>query len=142
MKKTILVIVILAVGTGGYFLLRGGYKNLSFSETPSPDNLNSSLPSSQSGQQEAAVKTVSINNFAFNPDVLHIAVGATVRWINEDSFLHQIASNPHPVHTDLPGLDSGNLSAGRSYDFTFTEAGTFGYHCHLHPFMEGKIIVE
>jgi len=85
---------------------------------------------------------VKIKNFAFDPADIRIKKGTTVTWINEDSDPHKIASNPHPVHTDLPELVSGTLSSGQSYSFTFTKTGTFGYHCHIHPSMTGRIIVE
>ena len=89
-----------------------------------------------------AAVTVVIKDFAFRPDTVTIKAGTTVTWINQDDAPHKVASNPHPAHTDLPGLVSGTLSKGDSYSFTFTETGTFGYHCHLHPSMLGTIIVE
>jgi len=89
-------------------------------------------------------KTVVVNiaGFAFSPAVVKIKVGDTVKWINDDSAPHQVASNPHPVHTDLPGLESDVLSKGGSYSFTFDKAGTWGYHCHIHPMMTGTVVVE
>lgn len=39
------------------------------------------------------------------------------------------------------GFDSGNLESGRSFSFTFTDVGTFTYHCNIHSSMKGKIIV-
>ncbi|MFH0711414.1 MAG: plastocyanin/azurin family copper-binding protein [Candidatus Aenigmatarchaeota archaeon] len=86
--------------------------------------------------------TVKIKNFAFTPNILVIKKGMTVTWSNEDSTPHQIASDPHPTHTDLPELVSGILSNGQNYSFTFTKTGTFGYHCHLHPSMKGTIVVQ
>lgn len=85
---------------------------------------------------------VTISGFAFIPQALTIKVGETVTWVNEDSALHRIASNPHPAHTDLPELVSPDLAQGQSYSFNFTKTGIFGYHCHLHPNMQGTITVE
>ncbi|HIH74373.1 MAG TPA: hypothetical protein HA306_03745 [Methanosarcina sp.] len=38
-------------------------------------------------------------------------------------------------------FDSDVLEEGDTYEFTFTETGTFEYYCSLHPEMEGTIIV-
>ncbi|MDD5111259.1 MAG: cupredoxin family copper-binding protein [Candidatus Altiarchaeota archaeon] len=91
---------------------------------------------------EPAAVTVTIKDFAFQPNEIRIKTGTIVTWINEDSAPHKVASDPHPAHTDLPGLVSGNLAQGQSYSFTFSTPGTFGYHCHLHPSMTGRVIVE
>ncbi|MDD1656227.1 MAG: cupredoxin domain-containing protein [Methanomicrobiales archaeon] len=89
-----------------------------------------------------SVAEVLIRNFAFEPASLTISAGTTVIWTNEDSAPHQVASDPHPAHTDLPELVSDTLSSGDSYRFTFVKTGTYGYHCHLHPTMKGTIVVE
>jgi plastocyanin len=89
-----------------------------------------------------SVAEVLIRNFAFEPATLTIPPGTTVIWTNEDSVPHKVASDPHPAHTDLPELVSETISQGDSYRFTFTKAGTYGYHCDLHPSMTGTILVE
>ena len=109
--------------------------------SPTPSGSPTVSPSPSPGGIGAKTYTVTIKNFAFSPQTLTINKGDTVIWVNEDSAPHQIASNPHPTHTDLPGLVSGSLSTGQSYSFTFDKAGTFGYHCHIHPSMTGTIIV-
>ena len=83
-----------------------------------------------------------ISGFAFVPQTMTIKKGESVTWMNEDSALHDVASNPHPTHTDLPGLRSGTLQKGQSYTFRFDQAGNWGYHCHLHPSMTGTVVVE
>ena len=105
--------------------------------TPPSSNASAPQPPAQ-----ASPSTVTIENFAFSPSTITVKVGATVTWLNKDSAPHQIASNPHPAHTDLPGLFSGILSNGQSYSFTFNQTGAFGYHCHVHPSMTGTVVVE
>lgn len=85
---------------------------------------------------------VTIKDFAFSPAGVTANAGDTVRWTNQDTAPHIVASDPHPAHTDLPGLESKSLVQGDSYEFTFSKTGAFGYHCHLHPSMKGKIIVQ
>jgi len=84
---------------------------------------------------------VKISGFAFVPQTITIKKGEAVTWTNEDSTPHIVASNPHPTHTDLPGMVSGTLNKGDSYSFTFDKVGTWGYHCHLHPIMTGTVVV-
>lgn len=98
----------------------------------------------QQAQQQAAqgMNTILVKDFAFSPSTLTIKTGTAVTWTNVDAAPHQIASDPHPAHTDLPGLFSDSLSTGQNYSFTFTKSGTFGYHCNIHPSMKGTVIVE
>lgn len=76
---------------------------------------------------------VTIQNFAFNPDSVTISSGDTVKWTNMDSTAHTITG------TDF---SSGNLNKGDSYENTFTKAGTYDYHCSIHPSMTGTVIVK
>ncbi|VVB76261.1 Halocyanin [uncultured archaeon] len=79
---------------------------------------------------------VNISNFAFNPAEVTINKGDTVSWLNSDS-------SQHTVTSDTAGLfDSGFLAKGASFQHTFNEAGTYTYHCSVHPSMSGKIIVQ
>jgi plastocyanin len=34
------------------------------------------------------------------------------------------------------------MAAGRQFSFTFTRAGTFSYHCAIHPGMVGTVVVR
>ncbi len=78
---------------------------------------------------------VLIEDFEFKPATLQISVGDTVTWINMDSAAHTATSSDE-------GFDSGSLSKGESFSFTFEEEGIFGYICTFHPYMEGEITVE
>ena len=86
-------------------------------------------------QQNVPPNTVLIQNFAFSPGNLTVKAGTTVTWINKDSTTHTVAS-------DTGAFKSGNLNSGANYTFTFTKAGTYPYHCSIHPSMTGKIIVQ
>jgi len=77
---------------------------------------------------------VSIQNFTFTPSNLRITKGTKVIWKNDDAAPHLIAS-------DGKFPESATLEQGQSYSFTFTDAGTFPYHCSIHPSMQGTIEV-
>jgi plastocyanin len=81
---------------------------------------------------------IAIKNFAFSPADLTIKAGTPVTWTNQDGAPHQIASEPGtPV-----AFESEILANGVSYQFTFTQAGTYSYYCTIHPSMKGTIIVQ
>ena len=95
---------------------------------------------------EAAPASVTINippnamalgTAAFGQNPLVIPVGTAVTWVNTDSIVHTTTSDDSP-----PTWDSNLLSSGQSFTFTFTSAGTFPYHCNVHPVMKGTIQVE
>lgn len=77
---------------------------------------------------------VAIKGFAFSPDSVDIAVGDSVTWTNDDSATHTVTGDG--------GIDSKNLAQGDSYTKTFDTAGTFSYHCSIHPSMTGTVIVK
>ena len=79
--------------------------------------------------------TVNIINFAFTPPTITVNVGTTVTWTNNDSTTHHVAS-------DTGVFDSGNMSQNATYSFTFNNAGTFPYHCTIHTYMKGTVIVH
>ncbi len=74
-------------------------------------------------------------SYGFSPSTLTIKVGTTVIWKNMSSAPHTITSD------DGQTFDSGTVSAGSTYRFTFTAAGTFPYHCNIHPYMRSTIVV-
>lgn len=81
-----------------------------------------------------AMVSISISNFSFNPTTVTIAPGSQVTWTNNDSAPHTITGDG--------GLDSGTITNGGSFSFTFATAGTYSYHCSIHPSMQGQIIVK
>ena len=87
-------------------------------------------------QQNVPPNTVIIQNFAFSPNNLTVKAGTTVTWINKDSTAHTVTSDSGAF------TSSGNLNTGTNYTFTFTKAGTYPYHCSIHPSMTGQIIVQ
>lgn len=76
--------------------------------------------------------TITISSSGMSPSSPTIASSTTVVFQNTDSVPHQIASNPHPIHTNLSGFDFV-ISAGNSQSFTFNKVGTWSYHDHLNP---------
>ena len=84
----------------------------------------------------AATSAVSIAGFAFAPAGITINVGDTVRWTNNEG-----SAIFHTSTADNGTWDSKVLATGQSFSFTFTVAGTFAYHCAVHPSMRGSVTV-
>ncbi|MEO6508918.1 MAG: cupredoxin family copper-binding protein [Patescibacteria group bacterium] len=78
--------------------------------------------------------TVEISDYTFLPSPLKIKVGQTVTWVNRDIAKHTVTDNNG-------GFESSYFGKGESYTYTFTETGTFDYHCAPHPYMKGTIEV-
>jgi plastocyanin len=85
------------------------------------------------GQQGEGGVAVSIVDFAFSPPTINIAVGETVTWTNNGTFLH--------TSTRTLMWDSGDLSPGGQFSFTFNAAGSFSYFCSRHASMMGTVNV-
>jgi plastocyanin len=83
----------------------------------------------------AATSSVNIQNSAFAPATTTVRVGDIVTWTNRDAFSHTSTS-------DTGTWDTGVIRAGAASSFTFTVAGTFAYHCAIHAFMHGTIVVQ
>jgi streptogramin lyase len=77
-------------------------------------------------------------DFAFTPKTRKTPPGSKVKWMFE-------GPNPHSV-ADTTGLNSfhtGSHSFVTYFSKTFNSAGTFTYHCTLHPtLMKGVIVVR
>ena len=76
------------------------------------------------------------DDMKFDPEDLTINVGDTVNWTNNDGIEHTTTSTDGPA-----SFDSGNIAAGDSWSFTFTEAGTYNYKCDYHSSMNASITV-
>jgi len=72
---------------------------------------------------------------AFSPDVADVAVGTMVTWTNTDSV-------PHTSTSNKTEWDSNTVAPGGRFSFTFQTAGTFSYHCAIHPGMVGTVVVR
>lgn len=97
--------------------------------------------STQTFQNQIDIK---VTSKGFEPQTITVKKGTTVNWINEDTKPHQIASDPHPTHANLPELNSGlPLGDDEVYTFTFDKTGEFTYHDHINPFkFKGTVIVQ
>lgn len=133
----IVVVVLLLVG--GVFLL--GRRGTGTTTSTTPNTMNAAPTSSATSQPSATAPTtaaanaVTIQNYAFSPSTITVKVGDSVTWTNQDS-------TAHTATADDGSFDTGVLSQGASKTVTFSKAGTFPYHCSMHPYMKGTVVVQ
>lgn len=107
-----------------------------YSSMPSPS------PAPSTPADNGASSTVQIpsgasalGNQAFPPNPLTVDAGTTVTWMNTDSIAHTSTS-------DGAGWDSGIIAPGAQFSVALNTAGTFHYHCQIHPGMVGTVVVK
>jgi plastocyanin len=92
-------------------------------------------PAAATAAAPVATNSVAIQNFAFGPTTVTVKVGATVTWTNHDD-------EAHTVFFVFDGSRSPILvNSANVYQKTFTAPGTYVYHCTIHPFMTGTVVV-
>lgn len=87
------------------------------------------------GVEPEATTEVSLRNTAFHPPIAAVQPGATVTFVNDDSFGHTVT---------IPAIDvDRDLGGGESTTVSFDAAGTYDYVCELHPpGMLGRVVVR
>lgn len=77
---------------------------------------------------------VTIADFSFTPGAITVHVGDTIQWLND-------GPSPHTATANNGSFNTGVLTKGHSASVTFHLPGTFAYHCSIHPFMHGTVVV-
>ena len=80
-----------------------------------------------------ATHRVAIRAMRYEPAVIHVALGDTVRWTNLDLVPHTVTSRAHAI-------DSGNLPPDSSWALILGQDGVLDYSCLYHPGMKGSVV--
>ena len=93
------------------------------------------------GKREVLVE---MKELKFQPARITVSKGTKVTWINRESPIHFVNTDPHPSHNNLPGFNSLDLKDGQTYSYTFNQVGEWAYHCSAHfpQGMVGSVIVQ
>ena len=84
----------------------------------------------------ASVRITEANNrYSFGPAKVFVNVGQKVTWTNASDAVHTVTSNSGTE------LGSSNIGAGATFGHTFNSTGTFAYHCTIHTYMHGTVVV-
>ena len=83
---------------------------------------------------------IRVNSTGFDQETVTVPIGTTITWSNL-----RTTSRNRPPDADLHTVtsDTGLFHGGSQniFNYTFTEAGIFGYHCEFHGWT-GTVIVE
>ncbi|MBI2831771.1 MAG: cupredoxin domain-containing protein [Chloroflexi bacterium] len=97
---------------------------------PTPPPASAPIPPSA-----LAPNTVQIGDNFFSPTNLSVMAGTTVTWMHTGIM-------PHSVTSQSGLLDSGMLTPGRSFTYTFQNPGTYPYYCIFHSGQSGTVTVS
>lgn len=84
------------------------------------------------GPAGASDHTNEIKGLAFNPQEMTIRAGDSVTWVNGDADRHNLQGD---------GFESKEMANGQAYTVEFPEPAHIAYHCVIHTYMEGRVIV-
>ncbi len=115
MRKLLLLLCLAAAGCG--------------SDKSTPAATPTSTPAPAAG-----VVKVAMRNIKFVPPRVTVRVGQTVRWTNDDTVAHTVASAKL-------NLASEAIGHGKTYVYKATKPGTFPYYCTIHANQNGVLVV-
>jgi plastocyanin len=127
MRRKLVLMQLVAVVV--FLAVLGGCKKDGGSTYATPTSPATPAPASPSPN------TVVIQGFAYAPNPITVAKGSSITWTNKDAVAHTATA-------DDGSWDTGSIAAGASKSVTFANAGTFAYHCTLHPMMKASLIVQ
>ena len=80
---------------------------------------------------------ISIKNYTYSQTSIRVNKGDKIVFTNNDAA-------PHTVTADAGAFASASLSNGQSYtlDTSPLAAGSYAFHCAVHPMMTGTVIVQ
>lgn len=87
------------------------------------------------GQAGPKSHTVTIEGMRFQPEIVTVAVGDTIIWVNKDLV-------PHTATATAGSFDSKNIQSDKSWRYTPGTAGEFAYICTFHPTMKATLRVR
>jgi plastocyanin len=79
---------------------------------------------------------VKISDFKFAPATITVKHGTSLSVTNSDSTAHTATADDG--HT----FDTGTIDPEASKTISVAKPGTYPYHCSIHPFMHGKLVVN
>lgn len=107
----------------------------------------------------SAPVTVTYTDQGFSPKSVSVAVGSSVKFVNNSTHKMWVASDAHPTHAKYDGTSTSQhcvsgsttggtfdectaVAPGTVYTFTFSEAGSFTYHNHVQASDSGIVTVK
>lgn len=92
-----------------------------------------------SATASAETHLVRVVNMKFDPDVVRIRPGDSIKWKNEDIVPHTITAESDPGQK--PTFDSGTVNGSGTFLYKPGHALEIPYFCRFHPMMKGRIVI-
>jgi plastocyanin len=135
-KIVIAIVVLVIIIGGGLILFRP-------SKTNAPSgNSSTTTSNAETNSTKPAAVTITYDGTSFTNSASSVKSGEAIKVINNSSKQLDFDSDPHPVHTDDPELNAGDIDPGQSKTFTVTKKGHWGFHNHHDPSQHGTITVD
>jgi plastocyanin len=84
---------------------------------------------------DSGVSIKEVNNkYRFTPATITVAAGDTVTWTNDSDAAHTVSA-------DNGSFDHPKFTQGQTVSQKFATPGTFKYHCNIHSYMHGTVVV-
>ena len=144
---------LVTIAAGAILLLAacssGGATSAPITAAPAAPSAEASAPAAASAEASAPAAAgaacaessaagevaVAIKDFTFGSADIQAKVGQTVTFTNNDSA-------PHTATLDDGSCTTPKINPGSSDGLLFTTAGTYPFHCSVHPKMKGTITVS
>ncbi len=88
------------------------------------------------------VLLIQLEKEGFSPKEVTIKPGTIVYWENVTDAPQTVNSNNYPTNQLHKELNFGVFKFGSTFEFIFTQPGSYGYHNQFHPEQQGTIIVK
>ncbi|NKB82325.1 MAG: hypothetical protein GKS05_10645 [Nitrospirales bacterium] len=85
--------------------------------------------------------TMDMHEPFYSPSVATLYVGQTIQWYNQSGMPHTI-THDGCIRRGACAFESGPVSPGNHFTLAHLTPGTYSYHCSIHPFMRGRVIVK
>lgn len=97
-------------------------------------------------------RTITVARLAFDPVELTVPAGTTVTWRSDEPITHTVTSGKTTGVDATSGLRSGQTPDGKfdgpldakgsTFEFRFTDPGTYAYYCAIHQGMNASVVVN
>lgn len=146
LAKLIIAIIVVGAIAGGALLLTNNKPKKETASQPTtsqnPEPTQQSTPSQEETSQKPATSTITYSSDGFSPATTTVSSGDSIKFVNNTSSTIDPSSDPHPVHTNNPELNVGDIEPGQDKTITVTTTGTWGYHNHYKSSDKATIIVK
>ncbi|MEP6989527.1 MAG: plastocyanin/azurin family copper-binding protein [bacterium] len=88
------------------------------------------------GVTPTVTTSVTLQNTAFNPSSIQVSAGAVVTYTNSDGIAHNVTFSSATIG------GTGDFTTGAKTLTMPTAAGSYDYHCSIHPGMTGSVTVK